>query len=321
MLLHIMMIGLGVGGLLVGGNWLVKSAARLASSYGASVLVIGLTVVAWATSAPELIVSLSAALQGSSAIALGNVIGSNIVNIGLCLGIMGLMFPVKLSWNLIRREIPLMIGAGVLAFLLSLDGILSRLDGLILFLCFLGFSLLVYILVRRERRQIVASLERYEQEEGLIDKQVNRLREVGRLAAGLTFLIVGANLTVDGATAVAKTLGISEFVIGLTLVAFGTSLPEFAASLVAAVHHQSDIAVGNVIGSNIANLLGILGLTALVQPIPVMPNSLQIQIPVMMGFSVLVLLLGFGSLIGRWKAAVMLMCYIGFVALTFVGQT
>ncbi|MBZ0280608.1 MAG: calcium/sodium antiporter [Anaerolineae bacterium] len=321
MLLHIMMIGLGVGGLLMGGNWLVKSAARLASSYGASVLVIGLTVVAWATSAPELIVSLSAALQGSSAIALGNVIGSNIVNIGLCLAIMGLMFPVKLSWNLIRREIPLMIGAGVLAFLLSLDGVLSRLDGLILFLCFLGFSLLVYILVRRERRQIVASLERYEQEEGLIDKQVNRLREVGRLAAGLTFLIVGANLTVDGATAIAKTLGISEFVIGLTLVAFGTSLPEFAASLVAAVHHQSDIAVGNVIGSNIANLLGILGVTALVQPIPVTPNSLQVQIPVMIGFSVLVLLLSFGSLIGRWKAAVMLMCYIGFVALTFVGQT
>ncbi len=321
MLLHIMMIGLGVGGLLMGGNWLVKSAARLASSYGASVLVIGLTVVAWATSAPELIVSLSAALQGSSAIALGNVIGSNIVNIGLCLAIMGLMFPVKLSWNLIRREIPLMIGAGVLAFLLSLDGVLSRLDGLILFLCFLGFSLLVYVLVRRERRQIVASLEQYEQEEGLIDKQVNRLREVGQLAAGLTFLIVGANLTVDGATAIAKTLGISEFVIGLTLVAFGTSLPEFAASLVAAVHHQSDIAVGNVIGSNIANLLGILGVTALVQPISVPPNSLQVQIPVMIGFSVLVLLLSFGSLIGRWKAAVMLMCYIGFVALTFVGQT
>lgn len=321
MLLHIMMIGLGVGGLLVGGDWLVKSAARLASSYGASVLVIGLTVVAWATSAPELIVSLSAALQGSSAIALGNVIGSNIVNIGLCLGIMGLIFPVKLSWDLIRREIPLMIGAGVLAFLLCLDGVLSRLDGLILFLGFLGFSLLVYVLVRRQSRQIVASLEQYEQEEGLIDKQVNRLREVGRLAAGLTFLIVGANLTVDGATAVAKTLGISEFVIGLTLVAFGTSLPEFAASLVAAAHHQSDIAVGNVIGSNIANLLGILGLTALVQPIPVTPTSLQIQIPVMVGFSVLVLLLGFGSLIGRWKAAVMLMCYIGFVALTFVGQT
>lgn len=320
MLLNIIMIALGIAGLVVGGNWLVKSAARLASSFGASVLVIGLTVVAWATSAPELIVSVSAAAQGSSEMALGNVIGSNIVNIGLCLSIMGLMFPVKVSWNLIRREIPIMIGAAGLAFLLGLDGVLSRLDGLILFLGFVGFSALVYVLVRREQRQVTASLAQYEHEEGLINGNINRPFEVARLAAGLLALIVGANLTVDGATAVARTLGVSEFGIGLTLVAFGTSLPEFAASLVAAARRQTDIAVGNIIGSNIANVLGILGAAALVQPIPVSSTSLQVQIPVLLGFSLLTLVMGFDRLIGRRESAVLLAGYTGFVLLTVLGQ-
>lgn len=320
MLVNVVMIGLGILGLVVGGQWLVKGAARLAGSYGASPLVIGLTIVAWATSAPELIVSVSAAAQGSSEMALGNIIGSNIVNIGLCLGIMALMFPVKISWNLIRREMPIMIGAAMLAFVLCLDGVVSRLDGLILFLCFLGFSVLVYVLVRREQRMVSATLEQYEQEESLINGRINRLFEVGRLAAGLVCLIIGANLTVDGATAVARTVGISEFVIGLTLVALGTSLPEFATSLVAAARRQTDIAVGNIIGSNIANVLGILGVTAMVQPVGVTPASLQVQIPVMLGFSLLVLFLGFDRMIKRREAALLLSCYAVFIGLTFIGQ-
>lgn len=319
MFVNIIMIALGITGLVIGGDWLVKSAARLASSFGASVLVIGLTIVAWATSAPELIVSVSAAVQGSTEMALGNVIGSNIVNIGLCLGIMGLMFPVKISWQLIRREIPIMIGAAFLAFWLGSDGVLSRLDGLILFGSFMGFNALVYLLVQQERRKVTESLAEYEADEGLIDNKINRRLEVKRLAAGLVFLIIGANLTVDGATAVARTLGISDFVIGLTLVAFGTSLPEFAASLVAAARRQTDIAVGNVVGSNIANVLGILGITAIVQPIVVSPNSLQVQIPVLLGFSLLLLLLCFDTIIRRWEAAVLLACYVGFVGLSFVG--
>lgn len=320
MLVSTVMIGLGVLGLVIGGQWLVKSAGRLAGSYGASPLVIGLTIVAWATSAPELVVSVSAAAQGSSEIALGNVIGSNIANIGLCLGIMGLMFPVKISWNLIQREMPIMIGAAVLAFLLCLDGVLSRLDGLILFLCFLGFSMLVYVLVRREQRVVAATLEQYEQEEGLINGNINRLFEIGRLGAGLILLIAGANLTVDGASAVARTVGISELVIGLTLVALGTSLPEFATSLVAASRRQTDIAVGTIVGSNIANVLGILGVTAMVQPVGVSPSSLQVQIPVMLGFSLLLLFLSFDRMIRRWKAALLLSCYGVFIGLTFIGQ-
>lgn len=320
MLVNRVLIGLGIMGLVVGGQWLVKGAARLAGSFGASPLVIGLTIVAWSTSAPELIVNVSAAAQSSSEMALGNIIGSNIVNIGLCLGIMALMFPVKISWNLIRREMPIMIGAAVLAFLLCLDGVVSQLDGLILFLCFLSFSVLVYVLVRREQRMVSATLAQYEQEEGLIDSNINRLFEVGRLIAGLLCLIIGANLTVDGATSVARTLGVSEFVIGLTLVALGTSLPEFAASLVAASRRQTDIAVGNIIGSNIANVLGILGMTAIVQPVGVTADSLQVQIPVMLGFSLLVLFLSFDRIIRRREAALLISCYVVFIGLTFSGR-
>jgi cation:H+ antiporter len=319
MLLNILMLVLGITGLYLGGEWLVKSASRLASSFGASVLVIGLTIVAWATSAPELIVTVNAALQGSTELALGNIIGSNIVNIGLCLGIMGLMFPVTISWQLIQRELPIMIGAALLAFLLSADGILSQLDGLILFLCFLGFSALVYVLVQQERKKVTVALEEYEEAQGLIDEKVNRQFEIGRLAAGLALLIIGANLTVDGGTAIARSFGISEFLIGLTLVAFGTSLPEFTASLIAASRKQTDIAIGNIIGSNIANVLGILGMTAMIKAIPVSANSLQIQIPVLLGFSLLMLLLSFNRLIGRWKAALLLASYAGFIVFSFLA--
>jgi cation:H+ antiporter len=319
MFLNIIMLLLGIVGLYIGGEWLVKSASRLASSFGASVLVIGLTIVAWATSVPELIVTVNAALQGSTELALGNIIGSNIVNIGLCLGIMGLMFPVKISWQLIQRELPIMIGAALLAFLLSADGIISQMDGLILFLCFLGFSALIYMLVQQERKKVTASLEEYEEAEHLIDENINRLFETGRLAAGLALLIIGANLTVEGGTAIARSLGISEFLIGLTLVAFGTSLPEFTASLIAASRKQTDIAIGNIIGSNIANVLGILGMTAMIKAIPVSANSLQIQIPVLLGFSLLMLLLSFNHLIGRWKAVLLLASYAGFIAFSFLS--
>jgi cation:H+ antiporter len=317
MFINISMVVLGVIGLFVGGQWLVKSAARLASSFGASVLVIGLTIVAWATSAPEMVVSVNAALQGSTNIALGNVIGSNIVNIGLCLGLMGLMFPVKVSWQLIRREIPIMIGAAGLLYLLALDGVLSQTDGLILSLGFIGFNGLVYVLVQRERRKVIAALEQYEKQEGLINGSVNRLFEIVRLASGLTILIVGANLTVDGATALARVMGISEFLIGMTLVALGTSLPELAASLVAAAHGQADIALGNVVGSNIANVLGILGFTVVVQPIVVAPNLLRTELPILLGFSMLMLLFSIDRVIQRWEAALLVGSYAGFVLLLF----
>jgi cation:H+ antiporter len=314
---NIFMVILGLVGLYVGGRWLVKSSARLAGSFGISALVIGLTIVAWATSAPELVVNISAALQGSTEMALGNIIGSNIVNIGLALGLMALMHPVTIGWQLIIREIPIMILAALAATIMAMDGTISRLEGFVLFGGFLAFSLLIYIMVRRERRKITAVLDKYQEEEGLTDAKVNRLFEVGRMIAGVLFLIVGANFMVDGATALARSMGISELVIGMTLVAFGTSLPELSAAIVASMHHQGDIAVGNVVGSNIANILAILGVTALVQPISVAPAMLSFEIPVLLVFSALTLLFALDRIVRRWEAVALCTAYVGFILLSF----
>lgn len=318
MLQNTVLIIAGVSGLYVGGRWLVKSASRLASSFGVSALVIGLTVVAWATSAPELVVNLSAAAQGSADVALGNVIGSNIANIGLALGLMALFFTVQIGWTLVVREIPIMIGAALAAYLLALDGQLSRTDGLLLLAGFLGFSAFVYVLVQRERRKIALEMERYEKQEGLIDTNINRLFEFGRLALGLAALIAGANWMIDGATGVARGLGISEFVIGLTLIAVGTSLPELASSLVAAQHGQSEIAVGNLIGSNITNVLAILGATSALTPINVGPSQLGLEIPVMLGFSALTLVFALDRRMRRWEGVVFFAGYAGFTALALL---
>ncbi len=311
-----LMVILGVVSLYVGGQWLVKSASRLALSFGATALVVGLTIVAWATSAPEMVVNVSAALQGSTKISLGNVLGSNIVNIGLCLGLMALLFSVKASWQLIRREISIMIGVTILLFLLALDGSLSQFDGILLTIGFVIYNTSVYILAHRERQQIALSMETYEKGIGLTNNQISRWFEVGRLMAGLGGLILGANLTVGGATALARMLGVTEFVIGLTLVALGTSLPELAASLVAARQGQTDIALGNVIGSNIANILGILGVTMIVQPIAVTPDVLRTEFPIVLVFSIALLLFSRRGLIRRWQAGLLLTGYVGFVLFT-----
>jgi len=315
---NILLVILGLVGLFVGGKWLVKSSARLAGSFGVSALVIGLTIVAWATSAPELVVNVNAALQSSTEMALGNIIGSNIVNIGLALGLMALLRPVKISWQLIIREIPIMIAAALAATIMAMDGTINRLEGFVLFGGFLAFSLLIYIMVQRERRRVTAVLDKYQEEEGLTEAQVNRLFELGRMIAGVLLLIIGANFMVDGATALARSLGISELVIGMTLVAFGTSLPELSASIVASMHHQGDIAVGNIVGSNIANILAVLGLTAVVQPISVAPNMLGFEIPVLLVFSALTVLFALDRIIRRWEAVALCTAYTGFILLSFL---
>lgn len=318
MLLNIILVIFGLLGLYFGGQWLVKGAARLASSFGVSALAIGLTIVAWATSAPEMVVNLNAATQGSSDMALGNVLGSNIVNIGLTLGLIGIFFTVRVGWQLTRREIPIMIAVSLLTYFLASDGVLDRTDGIILLIGFLSFSALIYWLVRQEQRKVAASLESYEKHEKLIDTDINRLFEVGRLVVGITVLIIGANWTVDGATAIARSVGISEFIIGLTLVAVGTSLPELASSIVAAKQGQTDIAVGNIVGSNIANLSLILGATATTTPINVAPNMLALEIPVMIGFTLLMLVFSLDRVVSRWEAVAMLAGYAGFIVFSFV---
>jgi cation:H+ antiporter len=319
MLLYLGMIGLGICGLWFGGDFLVKAASRLAVSFGVPVLLVGLTVVAWATSAPELVVSLSAAIQGSSDIAIGNVVGSNIANIGLILALAALIFPVRVNWDLIVREMPIMIAVSVAAFIMALDGIISTIDGLLLFGGFLAYNLAQYLIVRYKQEHKFPEIAEIEQEAA--DKaKIRRHVEVLRLLVGLAALVVGAQLTVTGAAGAARQIGISELVIGLTLVAVGTSLPELAASVVATLRKESDIAVGNVVGSNIANLLAILGLTAIVRPVNVEQTLITLQLPIMLAFAVGMLLLGLNRMIGRVKGALILTAYAGVLFITFVSM-
>jgi cation:H+ antiporter len=319
LLLNVALVIAGLAGLYVGGHWLVKGASRLASSYGISTLVIGLTIVAWATSAPELVVNVQAAVAESTDIVLGNILGSNIANVGLALGVMGILFVVRIGWQLTIREIPIMLGASVLLYILVMDGMLSRSDGLLLLGGFMAFSALVYYLARRERRQLDQDLERYEREEGLISPHISRWFEFGRLAAGALALIVAANFTIDGATALANAVGVSEFVIGLTLVAVGTSLPEIAASLAAGRHGETDIAVGNIVGSNISNILAVLGLTTIIHPIEVPVQEIRPDFLVMLAFSASLLLLAAGHRWRRWVAVILLVAYVAYIGMTFAS--
>lgn len=316
--LHVITVVLGLIGLFLGGNWLVKGAARLASSFGVSALVIGITIVAWATSAPELVVNLDAAIQGTTDVAIGNVLGSNAANTGLTLGMVALLFGIAVQADLIRRELPIMLGATILLLALAADRELGALDGVIMLACFIAFSVIVLRAAIRQRDGLNRAYTDYEADEGLTTPRTNRLLEVGRIAAGVALLIVGANLTVSGSVAIARAVGVSEFLIGLTLVAVGTSLPEIAASMSAAAHGQTDILIGNLVGSNIANILLILGVTSIVRPMPVSAPAFQIDMPILVLMAGIVLLFARGSRLHRREGALLLLVYIGFMAVAFI---
>lgn len=316
-ILNFVSIGLGLLGLFFGGEWLVKGAARLAQTLGIPSLIIGLTVVAVGTSVPELIVSISAALQGSSDIALGNVIGSNIANIGLILGITAVILPITIDWRLLRNEIPFAIGFSIFVLVFMLDGVLSGLEGGVLLAAFAVFTFLLYRAGQADRAEITPELDTYQVEEGLKEKSPV-LRESLRVVFGLVLLMAGAQLLVGGATAVARALGISELIIGLSLVAVGTSLPELVTCLIAALRKENDIVMGNIIGSNIANLLVILGATALVRPISVDAGLLGFEYIVMMAFSVVLIPLALRRRIGRVTGILLIVAYGAFIAFAFM---
>ncbi len=316
MIENALLVVFGLAGLFVGGEWLVRAASRLAASFGVAPLVIGLTVVSFGTSAPELAVSLQAALAGSSDIAVGNVVGSNIANIGLILGLSGLIVALPVHISLMRREIPVMIGVSIITFLMALDGEVGRPEGLLLFACLLLFTGYLMIESRRERTS-PEETAKIAQIEGVGGK-INRWQEAGRFVVGLALLVTGANLTVTSASAIARGLGVSELVIGVTLVAVGTSLPELVTSIIAAVKCEPDIAVGNIVGSNIFNLLSILGLTAIVRPVPVAAAVLQVEMPVMIGFAALLFPFVLDRVLQRTQAAAFLALYLAFVIFTVV---
>lgn len=304
----------GLIALFYGGNWLVRGASNLAMSFGVSVLVIALTFVAIGTSMPELLVSIQAALIGKSDLAIGNVIGSNIANIGLILGATGLIAPLSVKAILLRREIPIMIFFSIGAFALTLDGGIDRLDGAVLLLGFVGFNAMLYRLAKNEQDQrdrLMADLDETPRPDH------KRGSDFIRLLLGILTLVFGARMMVEGAVNLARLIGVSELVIAITLVAFGTSLPELAASLTAAYHRETDLAIGNIVGSNIANLLLILGLTAFVQPISVQNADAGLEFLVMIAFAVLLMPFLRHERLGRLQAASLLCAYIAFIVYSF----
>ena len=313
-----MMVLLIVGGLVVlvlGAEVLVRGASRLAAAVGISPLVIGLTIVAFGTSSPELAVSLQSALNGQPDLAVGNVVGSNILNVLLILGISASIIPLLVAQQLVRLDVPIMIGASVLVWVLALNGAISRVEGIGLFLIMLGY--LGFLLWQSRREHNPAVEAEYEQE--FTSDEPRNLRHsllnVVLVVVGLAMLILGSRLFVQGAGDLARMFGLSELVIGLTIVALGTSLPEVAASIMAALKGERDIAVGNVVGSNIFNLLAVLALTAVVAPggVPVSTGALNLDIPFMVAVALACLpIFVTGNVIARWEGGVFLAYYVAY---------
>ncbi|WP_397607649.1 calcium/sodium antiporter [Silanimonas sp.] len=303
----------GLALLIVGAEMLVKGASRVAAGFGISPLVIGLTVVAFGTSSPEMAISVSSAWKGEADIAVGNVVGSNIFNVLFILGLSALITPLVVSKQLVKLDVPLMIGVSVLAFLLSMDGRIAFWEGAILFVGVIGYTILAI-------RMGKASGETGEAVEGADRTGMN----LGLIAVGLVLLVLGSQWLVSAAITIATAMGVSELVIGLTIVAAGTSMPEVATSVTAAIRGQRDIAVGNVVGSNIFNILAVLGLTAMVAPggLPVSQAALNFDYPVMMAVAVACLPIFFvGYTIQRWEGALFLGYYVAYTVYLVFAAT
>lgn len=307
----------GLALLIAGGEALVRGASKLAVSLGISPLVVGLTVVAFGTSSPEFAVSLQAAVSGTVDIALGNVIGSNIFNVLFILGLSALIAPLIVAAQVVRQEVPIMIGASVLVFLAALDGRIVRIESGGLFALLIGYTV---FLIWQSRRETLATQQEYAGESHVAAQRGwdDRLpAQLALILVGLALLVLGSRWLVEGAVAIAKSLGVSELIIGLTIVAAGTSLPEVAASVTAAIRGQRDIAVGNVVGSNTFNLLGVLGLSGLVAPMPltVQPALLEFDMLVMLAVAFACLPVFFtGATIARWEGALFLGYYVAYTA-------
>ena len=306
---------LGLAILSVGAELLVRGASRLAIGIGISPLVVGLTVVAFGTSAPELVVSVQSALAGQSDLALGNVVGSNIFNVLFILGVSALIIPLQVAQKLIRFDVPLMIALSILLQILCWNGSLSRIEGVLLVIGLIAYTAWAIVESRRETKQVEAE---YDKEFGDAPKKptpAGNLMQGFLIAAGLALLILGARWFLFAAVELARTLGVSELVIGLTIVAAGTSLPEVATSIVAAIRGERDIAVGNVVGSNIFNILGVLGLSATSarSGVDVSSTALQVDIPIMIGVAVACLpIFATGNVISRWNGALFLGYYVAY---------
>jgi len=287
MILDVLLFLIGLVVLYYGAEWLIQGASSLALQYGIRPVIVGLTVVALGTSMPEFLVNSFAAFTGEHHLALGNIIGSNICNIALILGTSSLLLPLAVTPQILRKEYPLMVLTMVIFYVMALDGIINQTDGLILVVLLAG--LLAYLYWDAQRTDQQALLEDVDEQISSGEADVPPTRKAGLLIGGTTGLALGAHLMVDSAIRIADTMGIDHVIIGLTIVAIGTSLPELAASMVGAMKDEADMSVGNVLGSNLLNVLFVVGFVSMMSPLEVEPSSLTIHFPVMLGFCVLLL--------------------------------
>ncbi len=308
----------GFVGLIIGGELLVRGASRLAAAAGIPPLIVGLTVVAIGTSSPEIAVMAQAAFSGQSELIIGNVVGSNIANVLLILGLSAMAAPLIVPRRLIWLEVPLMIMVSFVMLLMALDGGFSRLEGAIL--C-AGFLTHILFMLREQRGATRAGENEIETGRRNLKDWV---RNAALLVVGLALLVIGSNWLVDGAVAVARALGVSELILGLTVIAVGTSLPELATSIIAGLRGARDIAVGNIIGSNIFNILAGLGLTALIMPggVQVSQAALRFDIPVMIASAVACLPIFYiGHKIARWEGGLFVGYYIAYTTYLILTAT
>lgn len=310
MLTSLILIFSGFVLLFTGAEALVRGSVSFANRLKISPLIIGLTIVSFGTSMPELVVSVQAALQNSPAIAIGNVVGSNIFNIGIILGLASVIYPLKIKLQLVRNETPMMILVALVFWFMFRDFSLSRIEASVLIFLFAGY---IFYNFRQAQRS----------DTGEIPDDISQARikniflEIALIIAGPLILVLGANLLMDGSIQIARYFSVSEAVIGLTIVSAGTSLPELATSVVAAVRKQADIAVGNVVGSNIFNILGILGITALITPIQTVQIN-QVDIYVMLVFSMILLpFIRTHFELKRWEGSVLLILFLFYMYYLF----
>ncbi len=312
--------------LVIGSEGLVRGASQLAAALGVSPLVIGLTVVAFGTSSPEMAVSVQSAFaeQTGADIAMGNMIGSNIFNVLFILGASAAIAPLIVSRQLIRLDVPIMVGISFVVLLLGLDGNVSRLEGMALFAGIITYTTFQIWQARRDRRQGAPDDEFTKEFSDKPRTAVQWLIDIGYVVGGLVLLVLGSDLLVKSAVDIAQWLGVSDLIIGLTIVAAGTSMPEVATSIMASIKGERDIAVGNVVGSNIFNILAVLGLASIVGPagVNVNPAALTFDIPVMIAVAVACLPIFYtGHTIARWEGWVFLAYYVAYTAYLILAAT
>ena len=309
-LLPLLLFVSGLGALYLGADLMIRGASRLARRLGVNALVIGLTVVAMGTSMPELLVGVVASARQSGDIAIGNVIGSNVANIALILGIAALIRPLRVQMRLLVREVPIMIFAALAFYIFAQDGTISRWDGVSLIVGFIAFTLYLLEGARRESPAIEVEYQKFVPTGGTLASHLFLT------VFGLGILLGGAHFVVNGAANTARFLGISELAIGLTVVAIGTSLPELATAIAASVQDEGDILVGNVVGSNIFNLLAVLGVASITRPLGISASVIRVEAPVMLAVSILLLPFVWTTLrLTRWEGGIFLAAYIAFIVL------